>query len=169
MDIFKSLKSSLFDINPSTFNNHAIRLFQFQLVQNSIYRRYVESLGIDPAKVTDFQEIPFLPIQLFKQYSVKSGNWEPEVIFESSGTTSTTTSMKKTTRTVERTTVPFPRLTRGTRRRLPRLRVCAFAETLRRRWPSKTRSPAPSRPTATCGAGARRKSSTRPAPKSRSS
>ena len=92
MDIFKSLKSTLFDITPSTFNNHAIQLFRFQLDQNIIYRQYVDSLGIDPAKVTDFREIPFLPIQLFKQHSIKSGNWEPEVTFESSGTTSSNTS-----------------------------------------------------------------------------
>ena len=42
--------------------------------------------------VLDITDIPFLPIQLFRNNEVKTLKFDPQKIFESSGTTSTTTS-----------------------------------------------------------------------------
>ena len=52
-----------------------------------LYREYVTKLGIDPATVHHIENIPFLPISFFKTHLVQTGSFEPEVCFESSGTT----------------------------------------------------------------------------------
>jgi hypothetical protein len=64
-------------------------LFRFQYLTNSLYRAYVDALKIDPAGVQEISQIPFLPIQFFKSHRVVCGEFEPEVVFESSGTTQT--------------------------------------------------------------------------------
>jgi hypothetical protein len=65
----------------------ALELFQFQYRHNDVYRRYVDSVHVDPQKVDSLGKIPFLPIQFFKTTAVKTTAFEPEIIFESSGTT----------------------------------------------------------------------------------
>lgn len=64
-------------------------LFRFQYGANSLYRAYVDALKIDPAGVQEIHQVPFLPIQFFKTHRVVCGEFEPQVIFESSGTTQT--------------------------------------------------------------------------------
>ena len=65
----------------------SLEVFDFQRKHNPIYRQYVELLNT-PKQLYAIEEIPFLPIQFFKSHDVKTGNfWEPEVIYESSGTT----------------------------------------------------------------------------------
>lgn len=64
-------------------------LFRFQYLTNSLYRAYVDALKINPADVQEISQIPFLPIQFFKSHRVICGEFEPQVVFESSGTTQT--------------------------------------------------------------------------------
>lgn len=64
-------------------------LFRFQYLTNSLYRAYVDALKINPADVQEISQIPFLPIQFFKSHRVVCGEFEPQVVFESSGTTQT--------------------------------------------------------------------------------
>lgn len=52
----------------------------------------MNALGIVPAEVTSVEKIPFLPIRFFKSMAVKTTEFEPENIFESSGTTGENTS-----------------------------------------------------------------------------
>jgi phenylacetate-coenzyme A ligase PaaK-like adenylate-forming protein len=49
-------------------------------------------LGIDPATILEVTQIPFLPISFFKSRIVTTTKFEPELIFESSGTTGENTS-----------------------------------------------------------------------------
>ncbi len=77
----------------------ALELFRLQYENNEIYKTYINTLGIVPNEVNSLEKIPFLPIQFFKSREVTSTIFEPEAIFESSGTTSDTTSrhyIKKT-------------------------------------------------------------------------
>jgi hypothetical protein len=67
----------------------APELFRFQYGQNALYRAYVDALRVNPAHVETPEQIPFLPIRFFKTHPVVSGDFEPEAIFESSGTTQT--------------------------------------------------------------------------------
>lgn len=49
-------------------------------------------LGIQPNNIKRIEDIPFLPISFFKTQKIKTGIWQEEKIFESSGTTGQTTS-----------------------------------------------------------------------------
>jgi hypothetical protein len=77
---------TVFDPNIS-FEEKAMALFQYQAVHNSVYQRYLTAINCDPAKVPGINNIPFLPISLFKTAAVQTGNFRPQVVFTSSGTT----------------------------------------------------------------------------------
>ncbi len=69
-----------------SFEQKAIALFQVQREHNPVYGRFVKALGRD--RVTSAGEIPLLPIQAFKEARIITGEREePEVFFQSSGTT----------------------------------------------------------------------------------
>lgn len=70
----------------------ALELFHFQAEACAPYREYIELLGIDHRQVERVEQIPFLPIQLFKVRDVYCGTAEPEKIFTSSSTTGQTPS-----------------------------------------------------------------------------
>lgn len=65
----------------------ALEIFRFQYQYTTIYREYVDALGIDPGSVNRINDIPFLPIRFFKSHPVQAGVFDPALIFESSGTT----------------------------------------------------------------------------------
>ncbi len=77
---------------PAGFEFHALRMFRFQYRQNELYRRFVQSMHILPETVNTLAQIPFLPISFFKTHSVRTGDFEPEIVFSSSGTTGMQTS-----------------------------------------------------------------------------
>jgi phenylacetate-coenzyme A ligase PaaK-like adenylate-forming protein len=71
----------------STFREKAFEIFNYQVENNSIYRQFINSLGIAPANVSLLNEIPFLPVGIFKNHKVITGVAPVETVFESSGTT----------------------------------------------------------------------------------
>lgn len=77
------------DFNISDFERSALEVFRFQYYENEVYQTFVNALKIDPKKVSRITDIPFLPIQFFKSHIIKTSEFVPEVIFESSGTTQT--------------------------------------------------------------------------------
>ena len=87
MSFIQSFKESIFKINKRDFEKKAIELFNFQFSENPVYNQFVKSIHRDPPKIKAIQEIPFLPIEFFKYHDIKSGNWLPQHVFESSGTT----------------------------------------------------------------------------------
>ncbi len=87
MQTFNSFKTNIFRINNQNFERHAIDLFQFQSKYNKTYREYIKELGINPAEITHLVDIPFMPIQFFKHFEIKTRNFETQKVFESSGTT----------------------------------------------------------------------------------
>jgi hypothetical protein len=78
----------IFDNNVD-FDDLACRLFKYQYQKNALYHAYVDALGISPDTVHKPADIPFLPIEFFKRREVKTGDFSPALIFESSGTTGT--------------------------------------------------------------------------------
>lgn len=70
----------------------ALDIFRFQYSQNKIYKSFVDNLKIDPETINNLSSIPFLPISFFRSHKVACGEFEPEVVFESSGTTQSNTS-----------------------------------------------------------------------------
>jgi Acyl-protein synthetase, LuxE len=77
----------IFSVTEQTFTQEALRIFRWQHAQNPVYRAYCEALAISPAEVDTLEKIPYLPIRFFKTHQVKTTEFEPAIIFESSGTT----------------------------------------------------------------------------------
>lgn len=80
-------QDNLFQINEESFNSIALELFRYQAMNNSVYAEYIDLSGVDIQKINRLSEIPFLPIEAYKYRDIKTGQWESECIFESSGTT----------------------------------------------------------------------------------
>lgn len=76
----------------STFEQQALSLFRIQTEKNAVYAEFVNKLKIKPEKVLQLKDIPFLPVEFFKTHQVTSGNFTPEIVFTSSGTTGNETS-----------------------------------------------------------------------------
>ena len=74
------------------FEALALSVFRRQAEQCAPYREYIERMGVNPHAVQRIEEIPFLPIRLFKTHEVYCGEEAPEVIFTSSATTGMTPS-----------------------------------------------------------------------------
>lgn len=84
---------ALFRISsPAEFEAAALTMFHHQAVKCAPYREYIERIGIDPERVKRLEEIPFLPISLFKHREVYCDVTPPEVVFTSSATTGMTPS-----------------------------------------------------------------------------
>ena len=69
-----------------------LEVFRFQAEKCAPYRQYIELLGVEPSDVCRIEDIPFLPIELFKVRDVYCGEQEPEKVFTSSSTTGQTPS-----------------------------------------------------------------------------
>ncbi|MBS1662728.1 MAG: acyl transferase [Bacteroidetes bacterium] len=86
------LTEGLFSLSETAFTTRALEIFRFQYAQNTLYRQYTDTLGVDPSAVQSLERIPFLPVGFFKTHPVRSTDFTPEVVFESSGTTAVVTS-----------------------------------------------------------------------------
>jgi len=87
------LSERIFNISTQKdFNEIALKVFLYQFQHTPVYRQFCELLKRNPENVIEIKDIPFLPIEFFKNKKVISGNKPPEIIFTSSGTTGTTTS-----------------------------------------------------------------------------
>lgn len=83
------------NVNQEDFRVTALSLFSYQYVHNPLYRRYCDVLNIDPSRVQDLADIPFLPISFFRTHVVLAGGFaeaQADLVFESSGTTGEQTS-----------------------------------------------------------------------------
>lgn len=76
----------IFRADGAGFEERALEIFRFQYAKNPLYQSYVNALGTDPFKVSSLTEIPFLPIHFFKSHAVKTTEFKPAIVFESSGT-----------------------------------------------------------------------------------
>ncbi len=77
----------VFAASPDNFNELALELFNFQHQNNPVYQQYCKALGKEAGQIYAVEKIPFLPVSFFKTHSVTTTDFEPEAIFESSGTT----------------------------------------------------------------------------------
>lgn len=87
-----NIQEKIFSINNQNFEDLVFEIFNIQYNQNPVYKEFVDYLKLIPSKIQNIQSIPFLPIEFFKTHEVKTGNWKPEHIFRSSGTTAQITS-----------------------------------------------------------------------------
>ena len=71
----------------SNFESLAIKTFRFQAEYNSTYKKFIELLNITPTSISEYKDIPFLPVEAFREHKVTTGEFAPEIIYKSSGTT----------------------------------------------------------------------------------
>jgi hypothetical protein len=80
----------IFSRLPGDFIIRALELFKYQYLENPLYRNFADRFRANPGTVCALHQIPFLPVSFFKSDEVKTGDFTPEIIFESSGTTGQT-------------------------------------------------------------------------------
>lgn len=88
MELQNSFKENLFNLESNEFDQRALSIFKYQANSNEIYKSYLGFLSVNPLQVTSVEQIPFLPIEFFKQHKVVSGDWDSDKEFLSSGTAS---------------------------------------------------------------------------------
>ena len=82
-----SLKN-IFDIKTeSDFLIVCLENFRFQYQNIEVYRKFVDYLNVKPEEVKTLEEIPFLPIEMFKNHKILDKNASSDLFFQSSGTT----------------------------------------------------------------------------------
>jgi len=87
--VFYNLLADIFNARPETFSGLTLDVFRFQYDHNPLYRSYTDTLGIRPGDVRTLTGIPFLPVSFFKTHAVRTTEFTPQAVFESSGTTGT--------------------------------------------------------------------------------
>ena len=70
----------------TAFSIKALKVFQFQYQHNEVYKRFVNSLNCNASLINTIEQIPFLPISIFKTHRVITTDFIPEKVFISSGT-----------------------------------------------------------------------------------
>ncbi len=83
----KELKNRVLHMQEADFDALALDVFRFQAENNPLYQQYIQLSGVSPEKITHWTEVPFLPIELFKNHQVLTGSEPVLFSFESSGTT----------------------------------------------------------------------------------
>ena len=76
----------IFNVDDKNFEQIAFEVFQFQYINNNIYKSYCDLLKKTPSNIGDISGIPFLPISFFKSHSVICTK-KYDKVFHSSGTT----------------------------------------------------------------------------------
>ncbi len=85
----KEFVNNIFSVTPQTFTQFALEVFHYQYQNNSVYRNWVNALGVHYSSVQSINDIPCMPVSFFKSHQVTTGEFKAQVIFESSGTTQT--------------------------------------------------------------------------------
>jgi len=85
-----SLSKRIFNIsNEDEFNSIALEVFEFQYKNISVYKKYVDLVKSQQKSINHYKEIPFLPIDFFKNNNIIADNSNIEKTFLSSGTGNT--------------------------------------------------------------------------------
>jgi len=86
-DLLTYIKNQIFtNLSPSKFENLAIALFKYQANHCSVYKEYIKLMGVNVESVEKFSQIPFIPVEFFKDFKITSGDFVPEIVFSSSST-----------------------------------------------------------------------------------
>ncbi len=83
------LSETIFTIkSDQDFEKIALQVFKHQYINNLIYQRFCNLLGVTKSSVKHITDIPYLPIEFFKHEKILSSSSSIKKVFTSSGTTS---------------------------------------------------------------------------------
>jgi hypothetical protein len=82
------IQDSIFDISTKAdFLAATLSTFTYQYYNNKVYKEFATLLGRDLSTTKTISDIPFLPVEFFRNHKIISGEKPVEAVFESSGTT----------------------------------------------------------------------------------
>jgi len=85
------LKERIFNVKTQEdFLGTTLEVFNYQCLNNPVYKEFVALLGRERGKVNSISQIPFLPVEFFRNHKIITGDRTAETIFESSRTTGAT-------------------------------------------------------------------------------
>lgn len=91
--MIKPDKEQVFAINnKAVFEETALQVFRYQAANCTVYKEFISGIRVNAADVKNVEQIPFLPVELFKSHRITTSDIPAEVIFTSSGTTGMITS-----------------------------------------------------------------------------
>lgn len=87
------LENEIFEIKTtSDFERLSLEVFRFQYENVPVYQEFCKLLNTKVSDVKSVTDIPFLPVQFFKNHKLIVENAPEETVFTSSGTTGSSTS-----------------------------------------------------------------------------
>lgn len=87
MNNLENISNQIFKINDElSFQEVSMQIFRMQSKHNLVYKKYLENLNVKAEEIHSINEIPFLPIEFFKNHKVILEGLDSEIIFNSSGT-----------------------------------------------------------------------------------
>ena len=81
------LHERIFSASEEDFENLALELFDWQRFHNPVYGQFAALLGWKQRLPTHWQQIPCMPIEVWRHHRIKTGSYLAEAEFTSSGTT----------------------------------------------------------------------------------
>ena len=69
------------------FKQKCLETFRYQYNNIEVYKKFVDYLNINADEIKEIEEIPFLPIEMFKNHRILDKSKSTELYFQSSGTT----------------------------------------------------------------------------------
>lgn len=86
---------NIFNIkSEADFQAACLETFLYQYENVEVYQKFIDFLGKNPSEIKEIKDIPFLPIEMFKNHLVLDKNFKTEDYFQSSGTTQIQTRSK---------------------------------------------------------------------------
>lgn len=83
----KDLITQIFNIDSTEkFNSVALEVFKIQSSNSPVYREFLENLEINPSCINNIKDIPFLPVEFFKERDIILEGKSVQKIFTSSAT-----------------------------------------------------------------------------------
>jgi len=87
----KDLIKQIFSIDSAEkFNSVALEVFKIQSSNSPVYREFLENLEINPSCINSIKDIPFLPVEFFKERDIILEGKSAQKIFTSSATSGMT-------------------------------------------------------------------------------
>ncbi len=82
------LIKTIFNIKGTAdFETATIAVFKYQYQNCKVYKTFCDALNCNVSNVTKFEEIPFMPVDIFRGHKVYCSSKPPELCFHSSTTT----------------------------------------------------------------------------------
>jgi phenylacetate-coenzyme A ligase PaaK-like adenylate-forming protein len=88
--MISDIAKRIFEIASSEeFLSSALEVFHYQYNKNAVYQQFTKGLARNPGLVNNIGQIPFLPVEFFRNHRIVSGEEPVKIVFQSSGTTGT--------------------------------------------------------------------------------